>query len=106
MSFAMYWRAASIDFRSDADRVGTHIGDETFRPFVAEVDPFVESLGDIHRARSGKSIVAAGFLLERGGDERRDGVSFFLFFLDGIDFIGALLSLCYDVIGRFFVRDQ
>ena len=43
--------------------------------------------------------MAAGFLLQRRGDERRDGVAFFFSFLDRFDAVGGVLELGDDLVG-------
>ena len=57
--------ACGIDrFRCDAHRIGTHVGDETFCTLVSKIDPFVESLRDVHGAGSGETVMAACLLLQ------------------------------------------
>ena len=59
----------------DADRVGTHVGDEADRAFGAEFDAFIEALGDHHGALDGHAELARGVLLELGGGERRHRIA-------------------------------
>ena len=69
--------------------------------FLSHVDPFVEALGDAHRAGSGKAIVAARFLLQGRGDERRNGIALFLFFSTADDAIGGFFQFVDDSCRRF-----
>ena len=78
---------AGNGLRRDVYRVGSHIRDETFGAFMAHINPFVQALRDAHRSGYGKSIMAAGFLLESGGDEWRDRIAFALFFLYRADMV-------------------
>ena len=57
-------------FRVHVDAVGPHIGDETDR-LAADVDAFVEPLREPHGMRRREAELAAGFLLQRRGRERR-----------------------------------
>ena len=58
----------------EIDAVGAHIGDEAGRA-VADVDAFVEALGDLHGARRRKAELARGLLLQGRGGEGRIGVA-------------------------------
>ena len=55
----------------DAQRVGTHIGDEAHGAVVLDVHPFIQRLGGPHRAGGRKAEGPAGVLLQGGGDEGR-----------------------------------
>ena len=66
--------ARALDrFGREVDAVGAHISNESGRAF-AEVDAFIEALGDLHRARRREAEFARGFLLQGRGRERRIGV--------------------------------
>jgi len=93
-------------FRSDVDGIGTHISNETFGSFFAHVDPFIESLCDAHSTGYRKAIVAARLLLERRGDEGRDGIPLSFFFLDVGDEIIGVLQLVDDRFSGLGVGDQ
>src|SRR5579863_2939 len=69
-------------FRRDADRVGTHISDETNRTFFAEFDAFVQALRDHHRALHAETQFARRVLLQLAGGKGRRGVAAALFFVD------------------------
>ena len=56
------------------DAVGAHIGDEAHR-LAVDVGALIEALGDAHGDGRGEAELAAGFLLERRGGERRVGVA-------------------------------
>ena len=54
----------------EVDAVGAHISDETGRA-VADIDAFIEALGDLHGARRREAELARRFLLQgRGGEGR------------------------------------
>ena len=55
----------------DAQRVGTHIGDQAVRGAFAEADALIELLRDHHRALRREAEPAVGLLLQGGGGERR-----------------------------------
>ena len=67
---------------SQTERVGTHIGDQTGQAVLAQLDAFVQLLRDAHRAARGHVELAAGFLLQGRGDERRRRAALFLAALD------------------------
>ncbi|MFK4666672.1 hypothetical protein ABIF76_007526 [Bradyrhizobium ottawaense] len=54
----------------DLHAVGTHVSNES-GGLAADVDAFIEALGDAHRVRRRKAVFAAGFLLQRRGGEGR-----------------------------------
>jgi hypothetical protein len=66
-------RCFQIDIRQTG-AVGSHIGDQTFLA-VADVNAFIETLGDGHRALGAEAELGAGLLLQRRGDERRLGAA-------------------------------
>ena len=70
---------------ADAQRVGTHIGDQAHGALAGDVHALVELLGDRHGAARGHVELAAGLLLERGGGERRGGRALLVRALDALD---------------------
>src|SRR6185503_12357597 len=54
-----------------ARRVGPHVGDETHRALGAELDAFVQVLGDAHGALRAERQFLGALLLQRRGRERR-----------------------------------
>ena len=68
-----------------AERVSTHVGDKTGQTVFTEFNTFVQLLCDAHRAARRHIQLAAGFLLQRRGDERRCGGALFLAALDIAD---------------------
>src|SRR5271166_5103047 len=58
-------------FIRHARRIGTHVGNESDRAFVAEVDAFVEALRQDHGTLNAEAQLARGVLLELAGSERR-----------------------------------
>ena len=56
---------------ADAQRVGTHIGDQAHGALAGNVHALVELLGDGHCAARGHVELTAGLLLERRGRKRR-----------------------------------
>ena len=60
-----------LGLMGDAQRIGTHIGNEADRALAADVDALIELLRNRHRAARRHVQLARGLLLERRGDERR-----------------------------------
>ena len=58
-------------FIGNAGGVGTHVGDQTNRALVAEIDAFIQPLGDHHGALHAETQLARGILLELAGGKRR-----------------------------------
>ena len=88
-----------LGFGRDPSRVGSHVGDETGRPFGAELDAFIEVLRDPHGAARRKPQPAGGVLLERRGDVGRVRALRPALLLDPDDPIGRALELAQDVLG-------
>ena len=67
-------RVAAMASPAHLDAVGAHIGDEPDR-LAADVDAFIEALGDLHGLGRGEAELARGFLLQasRCGTAGRDG---------------------------------
>ena len=86
---AVTFADGGADFRQrvvgDADRVGTHIGDEADGVFAGQLDTFIEPLGQAHGALHGETELTGGFLLQGGGDERRHRVAALLAGVDVLD---------------------
>ena len=66
----------------EAQRVGTHVGDQTGQAVFAQLDALVQLLRNAHGAARGHVELAAGLLLQGRGDERRRGAALFLAALD------------------------
>ena len=75
--------AADLGQRLVGERHGVraHVADETDGAF-ADVDPFIETLRDGHRALRAEAELARRFLLQRGGRERRGRVAAALLLVD------------------------
>ncbi len=58
-------------FIRDTGRIRTHVGDESDRALVAEIDAFVEALRDDHGALYAEAQLARRVLLKLAGSERR-----------------------------------
>ena len=86
-------------FVRHAQRVGTHIGDQTDGAEALDVDAFIQRLGGAHRAGGGKAQRAAGVLLQRGGDERRGRGAPALAFVDFGNRIGLAFERGKDRVG-------
>ena len=71
-------------FAGDLHAVGSHIGDEA-DGFAADVDAFVEPLRDAHGVGRRKTKLAARFLLQGRGGERRLRMSLDRLCLDRVD---------------------
>ena len=78
-------RSGSGGLVRQTERVGTHIGDKAGQTVFTEFNTFVQLLCDAHRAARRHIQLAAGFLLQRRGDERRCGGALFLAALDIAD---------------------
>ena len=63
---------------ADARGIGTHVGDETDGAFLADLDAFIQPLRQHHGALHAEAQLARGFLLQGGGDERRDRIALLL----------------------------
>ncbi len=88
-------------------RVGSHVGDQALVA-SADVDAFVELLGNSHRALGREPKPASGFLLQGRGDERRLGASTSLALGDPRDFessAGRIVDRPADFAGLRFVGD-
>ena len=71
--------------RLGADRVRSHVGDETGGAHVAEIDPFVKLLRERHGLLGAESELAGRFLLKPARDERRRRLASPFFLLDRRD---------------------
>lgn len=74
----------------DADRVGTHVGDEADVALVAHIEAFIELLGQHHRLLGAEIELADAFLLHRRRRKRRLRLTFTLAFFDFYNLIGVL----------------
>ena len=54
----------------DLGRVGTHVGNESDGTFLAEINAFIQALGDHHGAFHAETQLARGILLELAGGKR------------------------------------
>ena len=61
-------------FGHDGDAVGSHIGDQA-GGLAADVDAFIQALGDLHGALGVEAQLARGFLLQGRGLEGRRGIA-------------------------------
>ena len=91
--------------RGDPGGVGAHVGDQAGAVFAAELHPFVELLGDLHRPPHREAQLAVGVLLQLGRDEGRHGPSLALPRLDFLDTESRLLEILPDGVGSFVVSD-
>ena len=79
-----------------AEGVGTHIGDETHGALPLDVHALIELLGDGHGPPGRHVELAAGLLLEGGGDEGGRGVALLVLPLDAGDGEGGVLHRLHD----------
>ena len=91
-------------FGNDLNAVGSHVGDEADR-LAADVDAFVEALGDLHRLLGREAELARGIHLQRRGRERRIGVALGGFLFDRRDAEILAFDCRLDGGGRGFVLD-
>ena len=78
---------------TDAQRVGTHVGDKAYTALALDVHALIELLGDGHGSPGSHAQLAGGLLLQRGGGERRRGGALLvrpLHALDGEDSVFRL----------------
>ena len=94
-----------VGFFGHLHAIGTHVGDEADL-LAADLHAFVEALGDLHRAAGGEAELAGGFLLQRGGGERRGRVTLDRLRLDRGDAIGAGFHRREGAGGGFSVRQR
>ena len=97
-------------FVGQAQRVGTHVGDQAHSSLAGDVDALVELLGHRHGSCGGHVQLAGGLLLEGGCSEGRSGLAVFLLPLHLGDGPGPpghrvddRLSLCFTVQLHLFV---
>ena len=88
----------------DAQRVGSHICDQTNRAFARDLHTFIELLRDHHRAPRRHVELAGRLLLERRRDERRRGILLLLGVLDALHAEFAGLQLLQNGVDRLAVR--
>ena len=62
----------------NARRVGTHVRDQTNRALFADLDAFIQPLGQHHGSLDAEAQLARRFLLQRRGNERRNRVPLLL----------------------------
>ena len=91
-------------FAGHLNAVGPHIGDEA-DGLAADLDAFIEALGDLHGSRRGEAELARGLLLQRRGAEGRVGMALDRLALDGIDRERRALECRFDGARRGFVLD-
>src|SRR4051812_19262346 len=93
--------------RRDAGGVGTHVGDQTRRPILANINALVEILSQPHGSLRAKAELLGRILLERAGGEWRAGVFPALATLDLRDLEGLPgLERGENIIRLFFVADD
>ena len=88
----------------DAQRIGSHIRDETDRALARDLHAFIELLRDHHRAPRRHIELAGRLLLERRGDERRRRILLFFGIFDALDAELAGLQFSQDRVDRLAVR--
>ena len=88
---------------SKIGRVGSHVGDESYRLAIAEDDSLVKTLGGAHRALRIEPKAACGLLLKSAGDERWTGTDFNLAFGDAGNRVSGGFEFICDCRRRGFV---
>ena len=76
----------------DAQRVGTHIGDQTGQAHALQFHALVQLLGHRHGALGGHAQLAGGLLLEGGRGEGGRGLALFPGVFHGLYFIGPAVD--------------
>ena len=92
-------------FSRYARRIRTHIGDQTYRAFLAQLDTFIEPLREHHGALHAEPELARRFLLQGRGDERRHRITPLLAGTDRLDYILSTFEGLTDLISRCLVAD-
>ena len=87
----------------DAERVGTHVGNETHRAHTCNVHAFIELLGNRHGAAGRHVHLAGGLLLQGGGGKGRRGGALLIAALDGGNGKGRTLQRLGDLADFFLV---
>ena len=87
----------------DAERVGTHVGNETHRAHARNVHAFIELLSDGHSAAGRHVHLAGGLLLQGGGGKGRRGGTLLIAALNGSDGKGRTLQRLGDLADFFLV---
>ena len=77
----------------DAQRVGTHIGDQTGEAQAFQLHAFIQLLCHRHGAAGGHSQLTGGLLLEGGSGEGRCRLALFLGIFDVLDLIGLAVDV-------------
>ena len=90
----------------DPGRIGTHVGDQSYRALFTELHAFVQALRDHHRALHTETELARGILLQLAGGERRRCIAPALFLIDRPDNPLGLLQrsadlFCFLGVGNF-----
>ena len=80
---------------ADAERVGTHIGDQTHGALAFNIHALVKLLGDSHGAAGGHAELAAGLLLHGGGGKGGRGRTVLIRPFHGLDGKDSILRLLY-----------
>ena len=93
-------------FRRNANRVGTHIGDQGHSALAAQLYSFIKALGDVHGAFGGVAQALVGALLERGGNERRLRVFLAFLFLNFGNNERLALDSRLKLFGRIGIADD
>ena len=89
----------------NAQRVGTHVGDEAHGAHAGDLHALVQLLRGLHRALGLKAELAGRLLLQGRGDERRRGLLVLLALFDGIDAEVCRLKRRENRVRLLLVRD-
>ena len=85
----------------DAQRVGSHIGNQTHSAQLWQVDTFIQLLCRLHGSFCLEAQTAGCLLLKGGGDERRCGHLLFDTFFDFINDKIVVLQLLHNLLRLF-----
>src|SRR5205085_10699809 len=91
---------------TDACGVGTHVGDETYGAFAAELNALIQALCNAHRAADIEAEANCGVLLEPAGGVGSARVAPALFLLDGADAPLRGVEVADDVVRGLLVRQS
>ena len=93
----------SHGFFGQAGRVGSHISDQADIALPFQRHPFVQALRQHHGLFGRETEFPRSFLLQRAGDERRNGVALPLLLDDVLKFEGLAFRLGDQLLGLFLI---
>ena len=90
----------------DARRIGTHVGDQADGSLFAQINAFIQALGDHHGALHAEAQLARGVLLELAGRKRGSRILAPLFLLDRAHRPRCALEFLFQLLRRLLVGEH